>query len=250
MKTYFLYLSIFVCVPCFAQPKIYPGTQPFQHYYDKIMDLQNGMGAVERNDRWGVIDGNGRERMPCIYDNLETNDLASICYHNRISANKDGKYGVIDLDNHIIVPFGYDYISNFASGVAFAEKDGKQGYLDTMGKKIIPVIYRAVSGFSNYVVTVTIAKKAKDTVLPSPEDKKHYVKSIPGITGSSSYVQEEPIMDSVNLYFYDFIDIRGGQAQYYPLDDPLESFCQRGLINTLQNGKWRYTDIYGAKPGT
>ena len=40
------------------------------------------------------------------------------------SVGKEGKYGLVDYNNNVVVPLEYDDISSFDKGVAYAIKDG------------------------------------------------------------------------------------------------------------------------------
>lgn len=43
-----------------------------------------------------------------------------------IALAKDGKYGCVNTEGKMVLPFIYDYIGNFYDGKAKAYKDGKQ----------------------------------------------------------------------------------------------------------------------------
>ena len=46
---------------------------------------------------------------------------------------KNGKYGYINENNEIIIPFVYDSASQFSEGFAIVEKFGKPGFVDRYG---------------------------------------------------------------------------------------------------------------------
>ena len=54
---------------------------------------------------------------------------------------KDGKYGVIDTNNNIVIPFGLPYaeVRGFRDGrAAVKDHHGKWGVIDTKGNLIVP----------------------------------------------------------------------------------------------------------------
>ena len=56
-------------------------------------------------NKWGYIDGDGKEIIPCIYD-------SDFAFKDGYAVVYDGnKYGVIDKHGNQICPFIYDYIS-------------------------------------------------------------------------------------------------------------------------------------------
>jgi TPR repeat protein len=58
--------------------------------------------------------------------------------------NAAGKYGVVNNKGQVVVPFEYDFISEFSQGLAKVEKNKKFGLVDISGKLIIPVMYESI----------------------------------------------------------------------------------------------------------
>ena len=61
---------------------------------------------------------------------------------------KDGKYGYIDKEGHVVIPFEYDYAEDFSEGLAQVRKDGKYGFIDKEGHVVIPFEYDDAEDFS------------------------------------------------------------------------------------------------------
>jgi hypothetical protein len=116
----------------------------------------------------GIVDANGKEILPVIYDDMifmfnggeGVGDIRSSYsdtledYDHQISPvfiKKDGKWGAAELRGNIIVPAIYDSI--FHRRVAWDKKvmavfsNGKLGYFDMQGKEIIPVEYSGEKKF-------------------------------------------------------------------------------------------------------
>lgn len=55
------------------------------------------------------------------------------------------KYGFVDSDGELIVPFIYSWVSDFCEGRAIVTKNSKMGAIDGSGNKIIPVIYKSLA---------------------------------------------------------------------------------------------------------
>ena len=84
---------------------------------------------------YGFVNEVGHEQIPVEYDHL---------YHfeNGITvAQKDGKYGIIDMAGNVVVPFGLPYaeVRGFRDGRAAVQgHNGLWGVMDTQGKLIVP----------------------------------------------------------------------------------------------------------------
>ena len=100
-----------------------------------------GRIGVQRDGRYGFLDRQGHEVIPCIYD--ET----GLFVDNRTLVARDGKYGIIDTNGTVVLPLEYEnqtphgekYV--YYDGLALVEKDGKLGYVDIDGKLVIPMYF-------------------------------------------------------------------------------------------------------------
>ncbi|WP_308575635.1 WG repeat-containing protein [uncultured Fusobacterium sp.] len=78
-------------------------------------------------------------------------------------AKKDGKYGYIDDNGKVIIPFEYEYAEDFNEGLAIVWKGYKLlvddyfkcGYIDKTGKEVISIKYDDVEKFKNGIAKVT-----------------------------------------------------------------------------------------------
>lgn len=83
------------------------------------------------NDKYGVANkSTGEVVIPCIYEI----DYAGWTFSEGvIPVKKDGKYGYINENNQIIIPFVYDEAEAFTEGFAVVKRYGKYGYVDRYG---------------------------------------------------------------------------------------------------------------------
>lgn len=121
-------------------------------------DNQTFFFAVKKNGFMGIVDGNGRERVPCIYSKayvctdrwieLEKNGKNGIwsegrmvfeCIYDELytdgkrPSKLNGKFGLVD-GSKVILPFEYDeikYIEPFGIRIHYMRKNGKWGGLHT-----------------------------------------------------------------------------------------------------------------------
>ena len=141
-------------------PPIFQNGRPFH----------DGYAAVLRYDRWGVINLDGVEVVPCMYEYITVPDqgyffagdefgmaLFDYSMHpqtpfkymqpqtaswNRILVrDTEGKYGFLSPQGREVLPTIYDDAYSFWNGYAHVAKDGKHGIIDTNGRFVLPMIY-------------------------------------------------------------------------------------------------------------
>ena len=83
--------------------------------------------------------------------------------YGMILAQKDGKEGYIDITDKVLIPFIYDNVGVFSTGVELASviKDGKQGFINRKGEIITPLEYDGNSYNTNFHSGVAILTKNK-----------------------------------------------------------------------------------------
>ena len=98
--------------------------------YDELTEKTTFI--VKRNNKWGVLDGNGKEISPFKYENE-----IEICKNSTIIfteiTNKDYKYGVADMKGKVLIPCIYDLISEFDETTYEFRKDDERGELNMQG---------------------------------------------------------------------------------------------------------------------
>ncbi len=190
--------------------------------YQKIGDFREGLMPVKFDNKWGFINKDGVEVIPCKYD--DTNDfnegLAAVNIGGEIDDNEEfagGKWGFIDKTGKIVVDLKYDKVENFSEGLAAVSinknKDdlsGQWGYVDKTGKEIIPLHYKYAHNFSEGVAFVStegdygsILIDKKETIILDGRDTQP-------LAYYGTYFEEglAPISTFWGVT-YDFINIKG-----------------------------------------
>lgn len=117
---------------------------------DKVVDLSRyqkvaadkiagGLIPVQRRNKVGYVNMQGREVVPAVYDVLiESSGWARAVSAGRIVVKKDGNYGVISTANKTIVPFSASIndIDDYQNGAARVHKNHGISWLDKNGKTI------------------------------------------------------------------------------------------------------------------
>ncbi len=149
-------------------------------------NLKDQLEVIECNGKFGLQDKNGKEVIPCIYENiwiekeyikLESNGKFGIrdadyewkllCEYDSIEnwneffeVSHCQKYGVLDKDFNIIIPLIYEEVNVYEKYV-IAKLDGKYGVLDYNQHIITPLIYDELesSYVENFFITNLGGKK-------------------------------------------------------------------------------------------
>lgn len=110
--------------------------------YNCLWDFKDGFAAVENGEKWGFIDTEGKEIVPCSYDMVSSfnEELAAVC--------KNNKWGYVNTKGKLVIPCIYDYVNDFSEGLASVSKNKKEGFIDKEGKVVIPFIYKRCGIFS------------------------------------------------------------------------------------------------------
>lgn len=139
-------------------------TVPLSSQYDIIRDYTEGYAAVQKDGKWGLVDGAGQCVIPCQYDEVGdfSEGLAAVkdADHN----GKGEQWAYIDTKGEIRIDF-YPYeategrsvlVGEFHDGMAFVSK-GLYCIMDTKGEMIF-------SGDSRFFISVTEYNKEYDAI--------------------------------------------------------------------------------------
>jgi hypothetical protein len=138
----------------------------FESLFRRHVFHNNSIIAATLNGKTGFIDiTTGKEIIPFIYDTPDSNALnTDDCdYHNYsfsdgfANVSLDGKWGVIDRNNRIIIPFRYDkFLHNQYAGWRYALRDGKKLSIDIKGNERIMIKNPDTRTFKDYLHSVTL----------------------------------------------------------------------------------------------
>jgi hypothetical protein len=100
---------------------------------------EEGMILAQLDEKYGYIDINQSVHIPFEYDNL------SVFSEELAPAKKNGKYGYINRKGELIIPFQYDDERHFyKSGLSEASNSGKWGFINKKGEQVVPIQYSQV----------------------------------------------------------------------------------------------------------
>lgn len=113
--------------------------------YDNISNLKNGYATISKDKKCGLIDENGKIIIPCIYQNIDGEFVEGF-----MPVKKNDKWGFINENGEEIIPCKYDIVHNFSEGFAlFYNNDEKYGFINTSGKEVIPYTLSIADDFNS-----------------------------------------------------------------------------------------------------
>lgn len=121
-------------------------TEKDSSLYDLFLGFNEGYAAVVRDGKWGIVNKNWEEVIPCKYYELGNVSEAAVKFYDENAA----KYGLLDVkDKSIIVPAQYVHVTDFSEGYAAVLDDaaGKWGIINRKGEMLVKPTYWSVSFF-------------------------------------------------------------------------------------------------------
>lgn len=126
--------------------------------YDMISFINGGYAVFQQNEKYGILNQVGKILVPASYSFISENNGTHF-----ISVEND-KYSLVDIKTNKVLTPAYDFISITEEPNLFlSSKDGKYGYLNGQGKIAIPFIYSGATSFSDGLASVT--KEGSDDVI-------------------------------------------------------------------------------------
>ena len=97
--------------------------------------------VLNTKNKWGFIDKDSVIKIPFEYDFVNPFE------HQLAYVKNKGKEFYINPKNEIVIEGSFDKIDIFSEGLASVKKDGKFGFINEKGKLVIPLIYDNVDYF-------------------------------------------------------------------------------------------------------
>ena len=72
-----------------------------------------------------------------------------------IAVSKNDKYGLMDINGKMVLDYKFDFIGKYSEGLAPAKKDSLYGYIDQRGNWVIKPIYNGAEMFRNGLAAVS-----------------------------------------------------------------------------------------------
>jgi hypothetical protein len=196
--------------------------------------LGDGCGSlapyvVKAGDKFGLIDGDGKEIIPPSFDALISATRESW------NAKLDGKWGRIGLDGHWLVEPKFDDLSR-SNSIIVAAMDAKRGFLRADGSWLIEPRFDAARPRDSETAFVTMDGQ---TGVIRVKDQSWAVAPRPGVMCDIPYgilSQSEGLRTILSRSGEEWIDARV---------DRIGIDLETGLLPFLKDGKWGLMDTAG-----
>lgn len=218
MKKYFfkIFLLLFLIVSC---NKKEDRTKPITYL------------RVSDGNSWGFTDNSGKSIIPFgKYVFLNLMDEKGMIF-----AQKGSKYGYIDINQNIIIPFEYDELSLFSNELASAKKNEKFGFVNRKGLVVIPFQYEEESSFGNNGIAMV---KTNDKFGFINKSGKEIIPII--FQEAKETTLDSLVVVSINGKWALFSD-KGKQKSNFIYDEI--TFSKIGLIYVRKNEQIGYLDF-------
>lgn len=188
---------------------------------------------LKTEETYGVIDSSGQTRVPFVYETLYLPAVYSPKSEDSlIEAQKDGRWGAIDPNNQILVPFQFDDIltaANFTY-LAVVETEERQYIYEVAKQRRIPISNKAVS--MKKINDKAVALETYPDMSGIPDTQGVQVLNQFGERITFPYV-----IRSVWRHGTDFVEINGidGTDYLYDTDLNLIFYKKGGHIYTPEN---------------
>ena len=123
---------------------------------------------IVRDGYKGFVDENQHLVIPCEYDDVYYGGFQE----GLIRVKRSGKWGCVDRQNQVVIPFEYTRIGDIENGVAHVEMDGRCGFIDKENRMVIPLEYDAAYGSDGTLFEVVkngkwgIVNRQNQVVIP------------------------------------------------------------------------------------
>jgi hypothetical protein len=134
------------------------GNYVIKPIYDWAQSFYHGLAPVIAGDKSVFIDKTGKEKTSADYSGVGAfcNGLAAV------ADSESGKWGYIDLNEKLVIPYTYDDCRGFSEGLAAVKVVTKWGYIDRTGKFVIQPTFDEPDDFINGIVNVKINGRYSD----------------------------------------------------------------------------------------
>lgn len=128
--------------------------------YTNVSRLANGVIAVQKENKWTLLDEGGSQLIKTSFDDIKQDDKGVVYRNKRLFAQINGKYYMMDIEGNKIGEGAYDDVRIFnGDGYAAVKIGSKWGFVDADGKLVIEPTYDEARSFSNGYAAVKLGDR-------------------------------------------------------------------------------------------
>ena len=207
-----------------------------KNIYYKELDKETGWKRVQlkQPNKWGFIDQEGEIKIPFEYDFLNP-------FENHLAYAKKGNKEFFITYKNLKLEGDFDEARIFSFGLAAVKRNKKWGFIDEKGKLVIPMIYDEVDSFNQNNLS-SVSKNGKFGFI-----NKKGVEIIPIIYEMVKSEQLDDLVIVRKNYKWAFFDNKGKQLSDFLYNDvqiarkgDKTTFFENGPASVKKNGKYSY----------
>lgn len=115
--------------------------------YDEVSIFSLGRAMVRLGDRYGIIDTLGAVILPIEYEDYSPKSVKYVYRDSLALVERGGKFGFVDLAGRLFTPLCFDDAYHFSEGLASVKYNGCWGYIDNRGETYLPFVFDLASPF-------------------------------------------------------------------------------------------------------
>ena len=196
--------------------------------------FEEGVLRVKKNGKYGLIDLDGKEILPCEYDEITALDGIE----NSLILTKDGKKGLANDKGSIIIEPLYKEIINlgetYKEGYITIDEQGKYGLISTTKKQILENKFDEIKQIylNNYYI---VKENGVDKIINSSGEQilENLVNQVQSATQRGFIIKENDLYGEVNSSGEKLIE-----SKYQDLKE-----IKEGIYLAKQNDKYGIIDI-------
>lgn len=165
---------------------------------DRKIRLMQGYAVAESEGKYGVLDRNGKLIIPFIYEDVIVFDA------QRLALKKEGRYYLADFKENMLSAYGYDHMIKV--GKCFqVELNHHYGMLNENGEEIVLPSFDYIS--TNYVYQHGVYRQASDSLAHQyqPEMKSSIILTDDDAEADLFSILLQNMITPRNKLFHDFI---------------------------------------------
>lgn len=128
--------------------------------YSNVSTLANGVIAVEKDEKWNLLDEAGNQIIKESYDHIKQDEKGIVFRNSRLFVEQKNKFYLIDKEGNKITKTAFDDAKIFnGPGYAAVKLKDKWGFINQNGEIVIEPIYEDARSFSNGYAAVKMDGK-------------------------------------------------------------------------------------------
>lgn len=170
------------------------------------MFLKDGFAVIKASTGKGVIDTQGREVIPCRYEEIYYAN-SRLFFSGFITAKKDGKIMLVDKNGQEYST--YDHYSRYKEGLCAVTKGNKSGFIDLNGDEAIACQYEKVWDFGEGLAGFQAGGQKDSAKI--------------GFINKSGQTVIDPAFENVGVFYQGIVPVKK-DGRWGLLKHPLKSF--------------------------